>query len=483
MRRGQFLPVAVPAGLAMENQMQTSFHVHSATCGCSPENRSVGESDTRPRVVIVGAGFGGLSAAKGLAKADVRVTLVDRRNHHLFQPLLYQVATAGLSPGQIATPIRTVLRDQKNAEVLLGAVTGVDTAKRCVLMGSHAINYDYLVLATGARHSYFGRDDWERFAPGLKSLEDATELRKRILLAFERAELEEDHAARQRLLTFVVIGAGPTGVEMAGSIAELAHRALASDFRAIDPHLARVVLVEAGARALSSFPEELSAYTARELKKLNVELMTGTKVTGVDEAGVMLQGADGAVSALPSACVIWAAGVMASPVAKWLDVDGDRAGRVAVGDDLTVAGHPEIFVLGDCALAKDKAGKPLPGLAPVAKQQGEYVGRLLTALRRKPGSKRFAFGYKDYGALATIGRKIAIADFGKIRLRGFVGWLTWSLAHIYFLIGFRNRFSVALDWTWSYLTFQRGARLITGPVEEAAKPARQDGEAAGRKAA
>jgi len=454
--------------------MQTSFHVHSATCGCDPDNR-IGESDPRPRVVIVGAGFGGLSAAKALKKADVRVTLVDRRNHHLFQPLLYQVATAGLSPGQIATPIRTVLRDQKNAEVLLGTVTGVDKDRRVVRMGEHEINYDYLVLATGARHSYFGRDDWEQFAPGLKSLEDATELRKRILLAFERAELEEDVAARARLLTFVVIGAGPTGVEMAGSIAELAHRALASDFRAIDPQAARVVLVEAGTRALTTFPEVLSAYTAKELKKLSVELMANTKVVGIDEAGVMLQGANGVVAPLPSACVIWAAGVAASPVAKWLGVEGDRAGRVAVDAQLNVAGHSEVFVLGDCALAKDAKGRPLPGLAPVAKQQGEYVGRMLTALRRRPEAKRPVFAYKDYGALATVGRKIAIADFGTLKLRGFIGWLAWSLIHIYFLIGFRNRFSVALDWTWSYLTFQRGARLITGPVDEARKPARTDG--------
>jgi NADH dehydrogenase len=468
----------------MENQMQTSFHVHGVTCGCSPEERAIGETDTRPRVVIVGAGFGGLSAAKALNKADMRVTLVDRRNHHLFQPLLYQVATAGLSPGQIATPIRTVLRKQKNAEVLLGTVTGVDTTRRQVKLGAHEINYDYLVLATGARHSYFGRDEWEQFAPGLKSLEDATELRKRILLAFERAELEDDAAARQRLLTFVVIGAGPTGVEMAGSIAELAHRALASDFRAIDPHAARVVLVEAGPRALSTFPERLSAYTAKELGKLEVELMANTKVVGIDADGVILQGADGAVAPLPSACVIWAAGVAASPVAKWLNVEADRAGRVAVGPDLTLPGHPEIFVIGDCALALGKDGKPVPGLAPVAKQEGEYVGALLKRLRKAPGAARAPFRYKDFGALATIGRKIAIADFGGgFQLRGFIGWLTWSLAHIYFLIGFRNRFSVALDWAWSYLTFERGARLITGPVDGPAAPGRVEGEAASRKAA
>ncbi|HVY88438.1 MAG TPA: NAD(P)/FAD-dependent oxidoreductase [Hyphomonadaceae bacterium] len=466
--------------------MQTSFHVHSATCGCTPEMRAAGETDGRPRVVIVGAGFGGLSAAKALASANVRVTLVDRRNHHLFQPLLYQVATAGLSPGQIATPIRTILRKQKNAEVLLGTVSGIDTARREVVLvnqdAGHRINYDYLILATGARHSYFGRDDWEQFAPGLKSLEDATELRKRILLAFERAELEHDEAARKRLLTFVVIGAGPTGVEMAGSIAELAHRALASDFRSIDPQAARVVLVEAGPRALSTFPESLSAYTEQSLKKLGVELMMNTRVTGIDDDGVMLS-MGAAEETLPSACVIWAAGVAASPVAKWLGLEGDRAGRVPVKADLSIEGHPEIFVIGDCALAKDNKGKQLPGLAPVAKQQGEYLGRLLKKLARAPASKRDAFRYQDFGALATIGRKAAIADFGAIKLKGFVGWLTWCLAHIYFLIGFRNRFSVAGDWAWSYLTFQRGARLITGPVDEPARPARDGGATAKRQAA
>jgi NADH dehydrogenase len=280
----------------------------------------------------------------------------------------------------------------------------------------------------------------------------------------------------------VVIGAGPTGVEMAGSIAELAHRALARDFRAIDPQGARIMLVEAGTRPLASFPEELSTYTAKQLTKLGVEMMTGATVIGIDESGVTLK-REGKVEALPSACVIWAAGVAASPVAKWLDVEGDRAGRVPVGEDLSVSGRPEVFVIGDCALAKDKHGKSLPGLAPVAKQQGEYLGRLLKGLRKTPGMKRSAFRYRDYGALATIGRKVAIADFGKIRLKGFIGWVTWCAAHIYFLIGFRNRFSVAMDWAWSYLTFQRGARLITGPVDEARKPARIDGEAATRRAA
>jgi NADH:ubiquinone reductase (H+-translocating) len=448
--------------------MQTSFHVHGPTCGCSLEPRASGETDNRPRVVIIGAGFGGLAAAKALRRADVRVTLVDRRNHHLFQPLLYQVATAGLSPGQIAWPIRTLFRWQKNVEVLLGTVTDVDMARREVVLEGHRINYDHLVLATGARHSYFGHNEWEQFAPGLKSLEDATELRKRILLAFERAELEQDEAARKRLLTFIVIGAGPTGVEMAGAIAELARRALASDFRAIDPRAARVLLIEAGPRALPSFPEKLSAYTHKSLERLGVELMLNSKVTQVDDTGVMLGG-----KSLPSACVIWAAGVAASPVAKWLGVSGDGAGRVAVKPDLTLPGHPEIFVIGDAALATGADGKQLPGLAAVAKQQGEYVGRLLTP--KKHSKDRAPFRYKNYGTLATVGRKIAIADFGKIRLTGFIGWLTWSVAHIYFLIGLRNRFSVALDWTWSYLTFERGARLITGPIDEARKRAGGDG--------
>ncbi len=460
--------------------MQTSFHVHSARCDCPPEARAVGETDGRPRVVIVGAGFGGLSAAKVLRKANVRVSVVDRRNHHLFQPLLYQVATAGLSPGQIATPIRTILREQKNAEVLLGTVTGVDKARREVILEDGPVNYDYLILATGARHSYFGHDEWEPFAPGLKSLEDATELRKRILLAFERAELEEDFDARRRLLTFVVIGAGPTGVEMAGSIAELAHRALARDFRSIDPSAARIVLVEAGPRALSTFPEYLSAYTKKALGRLRVELMTDTRVTGIDKHGVTLSKPGGSEE-LPSACVIWAAGVASSPVAKWLDVEPDRAGRTPVRADLTIEGYPEIFVIGDCSLAKDKDGKPLPGLAPVAKQQGEYVGKLLAAVIRDPDQARAPFRYRDFGALATVGRKIAIADFGRIRLKGFIGWLTWSVAHIYFLIGFRNRFSVALDWTWSYLTFQRGARLITGSIGKQRE--HSEGAAAAQKAA
>jgi NADH dehydrogenase len=424
----------------------------------------------------VGAGFGGLSAARALAKANVRVTLVDRRNHHLFQPLLYQVATAGLAPNQIATPIRTILRKQKNAEVLLGTVTGIDKTRQLVMVDDRAINFDYLILATGAQHSYFGREDWQTFAPGLKSLEDATELRKRILVAFERAEAEPDENERKRLLTFVVIGAGPTGVEMAGAIAELAHKALANDFRAIDPQSARIVLIEGGPRVLPAFPEALSAYTLKALTCLGVEVKVNSKVLGMDSRGVALE--DGAL--LPSACVIWAAGVASSPVAKWLGVEPDRAGRTPVLDDLSIEGQRSIFVIGDCALARARNGKPLPGLAPVAKQQGEYVGRLITGMVQSSWKSWRPFRYKDFGSLATIGRKIAVADFGALRLRGLAGWLTWCLAHVYFLIGFRNRFSVIMDWIWSYLTFQRGSRLITGSLTPAST---QTNDAATRQAA
>jgi NADH dehydrogenase len=424
----------------------------------------------------VGAGFGGLSAARALAKANVRVTLVDRRNHHLFQPLLYQVATAGLAPNQIATPIRTILRKQKNAEVLLGTVTGIDKTRRLVMVDDRAINFDYLILATGSQHSYFGRDDWQTFAPGLKSLEDATELRKRILVAFERAEAEPDENERKRLLTFVVIGAGPTGVEMAGAIAELAHKALANDFRAIDPQSARIVLIEGGPRVLPAFPEALSAYTLKALTCLGVEVKVNSKVLGIDGRGVVLDGG----AQLPSSSVIWAAGVASSPVANWLGIEPDRAGRTPVLDDLSIEGQRSIFVIGDCALARARNGKPLPGLAPVAKQQGEYVGRLITGMVQSSWKSWRPFRYKDFGSLATIGRKIAVADFGALRLKGLAGWLTWCLAHVYFLIGFRNRFSVIMDWIWSYLTFQRGSRLITGSLTPAST---QTNDAATRQAA
>jgi NADH dehydrogenase len=409
----------------------------------------------RPRVVILGAGFGGINAAMGLARADVDVTVVDRRNYHLFQPLLYQVATAGLSPAQIAKPIRHILRRQKNATVLLDKVEDVDTKARLVITGGRRLPYDYLVIATGARHAYFGRDEWEDFAPGLKTVGDATEIRARILTAFEKAEVTEDEALRSKLLTFVVVGGGPTGVELAGAIVELARKAIVKDFRHIDSSAARVVLVEAGPRPLAAFPEDLSAAATRQLEKLGVEVRLGHAVTRCDDNGVTL--ADG--ETIASTCVLWAAGVQASRAAKWLKTEADRAGRVIVGDDLSVPGHPEIFVIGDTALVKGEAGKPVPGVAPAAKQMGKYVARLITA--RLAGRTACPFRYADYGNLATIGRKAAVADLGRVRLSGFLAWLLWSFAHLWFLVGFRNRIVVFLDWAWAYATYDRGARLIT----------------------
>ena len=409
----------------------------------------------RPRVVIIGAGFGGINAAMGLSRADVDVTVVDRRNYHLFQPLLYQVATAGLSPAQIAMPIRHILRRQKNATVLMDKVEEVDTDQRVVITSSSRIPYDYLVVATGARHAYFGRDEWEDLAPGLKTIGDATEIRARILSAFEKAEVSQDPALRARLLTFVVVGGGPTGVELAGAIVELACRAIVSDFRHIDSSTARVVLVEAGPRLLAAFPEDLSASAKRELERLGVEVHLGHAVTQCDENGVML--ADG--ETIASSCVLWAAGVQASRAAKWLDVEADRAGRVIVGDDLSVPGHPDVFVIGDTALVKGADGKPVPGVAAAAKQMGKYMARLIKA--RLAGRSIGPFRYADYGNLATIGRKAAVADFGRLHLSGFIAWLLWSFAHLWFLVGFRNRIIVFLDWAWAYATFDRGARLIT----------------------
>jgi NADH dehydrogenase len=411
----------------------------------------------RPHVVIVGAGFGGLTAAQRLAKAPVDVTIIDRRNYHLFQPLLYQVATAGLSPAQIAMPIRAVLRDAPNVTVLMGRVDGVDTGRRVVQAGEREVAYDYLILATGARHSYFSHDEWEQYAPGLKKIEDATEIRRRILTAFEKAETEDDPAQRRRLLNFVIVGGGPTGVELAGAIAELARRALARDFRQIDPRSARVVLVESGQRVLSTFPEALSARAARSLRRLGVEVRLGTPVTSVDMLGVTV-----GTERIPAATVLWAAGVRSSPAAKWLKADVDRAGRVKVQADLSVPGHPEIFVIGDTACALDAAGQPYPGLAPVAKQQGGYVARLIRA-RATHSKAPGPFTYRDWGAMATIGRNHAVAHlFSRYHFGGMFAWLLWGLVHIMFLAGFRNRLVVLLDWTWSYVTFQSGARLITG---------------------
>jgi len=407
-----------------------------------------------PRVVIIGAGFGGLSTAKRLAKAPFNVTIVDRHNYHLFQPLLYQVATAGLSPGDIASPIRGILHQQRNTKVILAKVSGIDTACREVVAEGRRIPYDYLVIATGAEHAYFGHD-WSSYAPGLKTIDDATYLRRRILLAFERAETEPDADERRRLLNFVVVGGGPTGVEMAGAIAELAKRALAADFRSIDPRCARIILIEAGPRLLAPFSPALSEAARRSLEQLGVEIRLDARVTDCDCSSVSLGN-----ERLQTRTIVWAAGVKAAPVAGWLGAESDPAGRVKVKADLSVPGHPDIFVIGDAAAATGVDGKPLPGVAPVAKQQGWYVANLLTA--RAEGRTLPAFRYRDVGSMATIGRKRAVAQIGAFKVTGLVAWLLWSMAHIYFLIGFRNRLAVAMHWCWNYVTFQRGMRLITG---------------------
>jgi NADH dehydrogenase len=413
---------------------------------------------TPPRVVIIGAGFGGLWTAKTLANAPVEVIVIDRENYHLFQPLLYQVATAGLSPADVAAPIRGIVGGYQNITVMLGEVVGVDVAARAVeIAGGRRVSYDYLVLATGARHAYFGHDDWEAFAPGLKRIEDATEIRRRILIAFERAENETDANERTRLMSLLIVGGGPTGVELAGAIAELTRRALAKDFRNIDPRGARILLVEAGARLLPSFPQDLSDDALRRLERLGVEVRLGAPITAVDASGVTI-----GTARIEARTVIWAAGVAASPAGHWIGAKCDRAGRIEVEPDLSVRGHPEVFAIGDTALALDAAGKPLPGVAPVAKQQGRYVARLINN-RLRSAVQAEPFRYRNYGNLATIGRKAAVIDFGWVHLRGFIAWVIWTVAHIYFLIGFRNRMIVALNWLWAYFTFQRGARLITGP--------------------
>jgi NADH:ubiquinone reductase (H+-translocating) len=416
----------------------------------------------RPHIVIVGAGFGGLSAATRLAGANADVTVIDRRNYHLFQPLLYQVATAGLSPAQIASPIRAILRRAANVRVVLGKVLSVDKRRHSVTVEGGTIEereiaYDYLVLATGARHSYFGRDEWEGVAPGLKKIDDATAIRRQILTAFETAEATQSAESRRRFLTFVVIGGGPTGVEMAGAIAELARVALRHDFRNIDPSEARIVLVEAGPRLLAPFPPKLSEAARRSLEKLGVEVRLGTPVSQCDANGVMI-GAE----RLESATIIWGAGVAASSAAHWLDAEKDRVGRVMVGPDLSLPGHPEIFCIGDTAHVLDAGGKPLPGLAPVAKQQGAYVAKVLRS-RIAGRAANKPFHYRSWGTMATIGRRAAVADLGWVKINGTLAWLLWGLVHVSFLIGFRNRMVVMLDWLWSYVTFQSGARLITGP--------------------
>jgi NADH:quinone reductase (non-electrogenic) len=418
-------------------------------------NRGGLVSSAKPKVVIIGAGFGGLEAAKALKRAAADVIVIDRHNHHCFQPLLYQVATAALSPADIAWPIRHILRPQRNATVLMEEVQGIDPEKKVLHTQYGEITYDYLVIATGATHSYFGHDEWSKFAPGLKRIEDATRIRRSILIAFERAELTQDQEQQRRLLTFVIVGGGATGVEMAGAIADVAGQTLAADFRRIDPRSARIVLVEAGPRLLPTFPPSLSDYARRTLTRSGVEVRTDTLVTNCDANGVDL--INGRIDA---GTVIWAAGIAPSPAVRWLNAEADRAGRVKVGPDLSVPGRPEIFVIGDTAAVVDSKGQPVPGIAPAAKQMGKYVGKLISA-RIAGRERQKPFRYMHLGELATIGRRAAVVKFGALELKGFLGWLFWSLAHIYFLIGLRNRFVVAFNWFWDYITFQRGARLIT----------------------
>ncbi|HEU4532384.1 MAG TPA: FAD-dependent oxidoreductase [Steroidobacteraceae bacterium] len=412
--------------------------------------------DGLPRVVIVGAGFGGLACAAGLRRSPVQVTLIDRHNYHLFQPLLYQVATAGLSPGDIASTVRGLFREFFNVRVLLGTVTGIDAARRAVLVGEQRVPYDYLVLATGASHSYFGKEEWEPFAPGLKRVEDATEVRRRVLLAFEGAESTDDPAERQRLLTFLIVGGGPTGVELAGAIAELARWGMEKDFRRFDPAGARVILVQSGPRILPTFAASLSAQATRALEALGVEVRTGSRVEKIDADGVLVSG-----ERIAARTVLWAAGVVASPAARWLGAAADSAGRVKVADDLSVPGFENVFAIGDTALSNGWEGKPVPGLAPAAKQGGAYVASLISA-RVSGGSAQSGFTYKHLGSLATIGRKAAVVDFGFVRLSGAIAWWLWGLVHVGFLVGLRNRLSVMFDWFWAYLTYRSGTRLITG---------------------
>jgi NADH dehydrogenase len=420
---------------------------------------SANESGARPRVVVVGAGFAGLEAARRLARAPAQVTVVDRRNHHLFQPLLYQVATAALNPSDISAPIRAVLRAQRNAEVILAEVAAVDPARRVLrLADGGELGWDFLVVATGATHSYLGHDGWAPVAPGLKSIEDALEIRRRVLLAFERAEREPDEDARRALLTFAIVGAGPTGVELAGALAEIAARTLAADFRHIRPESARVVLLEAAPRVLPTYPERLSRAALEQLARLGVEARTGARVTDVDEAGVTLGG-----ERIPARTVLWAAGVAASPLARWLGAPLDRAGRVRVRPDLSVPGHPEIFVAGDLAAVESEGGTPVPGVAPAALQEGRHAALNVTRLLR--GAPTLPFRYRDKGLMATVGRAAAVARIGRLELSGLVAWLGWLFVHLFFLIGFRNRVAVILQWAWSYLTFKRGARLITDTAE------------------
>ena len=407
---------------------------------------------SEPHVVILGGGFGGLYAARTLNGAPVRVTVVDRRNYHLFQPLLYQVASAGLNPSDIASPIRAILNRQKNAEVILGEATRIDVDNKLVILKDGELAYDYLVVATGATHSYFNHPEWERDAPGLKTIEDALEIRRRVLLAFEHAERETDPEQQKAWLTFVVVGGGPTGVELAGALSEIARQTMIRDFRHIDPSSARVILVEGRERVLPPYPPSLSDKAKRQLEHLGVEVITGGVVTSLNDHEVCIGDAS-----IPAKTVLWAAGVQASPLAKSLGAPLDRVGRVLVESDLTIAGHPDVFVIGDLAAVKEKNGELVPGVAPAAIQEGVYVAKRIAGKTNKP------FKYLDKGSLATIGRAAAVAHVGPLKLSGFIAWIAWLTIHIFFLIGFRNRLLVITQWAWAYLTFQRGARLITEP--------------------
>ncbi len=413
-----------------------------------------------PRIVILGAGFGGLFAAKKLAGVDADVTVIDRHNYHLFQPLLYQVATAGLPPSDIAWPIRSILSRQKNTSVLLDEVIDIDVEQHQVMLRNEAIDFDYLIVATGSTHSYFGHQDWEAMAPGLKSIDDATHIRRRILTAFELAEMTDDDNERERLMRFVIVGGGPTGVELAGTIAELAHRTLAADFRRIDPRSATITLVEAGPRLLPYLDASLSEYARQSLQKLGVEVRLGMPVTHCDEEGVSIND-----DRIKSASVIWAAGVAASPAGRWLAEEMDNAGRVIVRPDLSIAGDPDIFVIGDAALVKNRDGNIVPGIAPAAKQQGKFVADLISKRISKQAAPQ-AFRYRHAGHLATIGRKCAVIQFPRFKMKGWLAWWLWGIAHIYFLVGVPSPLVVSIRWLWEYITYGRGARLITG-VEQA----------------
>ncbi|MCV9960932.1 NAD(P)/FAD-dependent oxidoreductase [Pararhizobium sp. BT-229] len=413
-------------------------------------------TSNRHRLVVVGAGFGGLQLVNDLKGAPLDITLVDKRNHHLFQPLLYQVATTLLATSEIAWPIRRLYRDRPEVTTILAEVEGVDKAAKTIgLANGTTIPYDTLVLATGATHTYFGKDEWEAVAPGLKTLEDATTIRRRVLLAFERAEVETDPAIRQALLTFTIIGAGPTGVEMAGIISELAHATLPKEFRRIDTRTTRVILVEAGPRVLPGLSEDLSAYAHRALEKRGVEVRTGQRVTSCTEAGVTIDD-----NFIACRTMVWAAGVQASPAARWLGIEADRAGRAVVEKNLTAPGHPDVFIIGDTASVVREDGTPVPGIAPAAKQQGAFVAKVIRA-RLNGGSESAVFRYRHQGSLATIGKRSAIIDFGRFKMKGTLAWWIWGIAHIYFLIGTRSRFAVAWSWLWIYLSGQHSARLIT----------------------